>query len=231
MSGNSPQRAGTVALVGGGEWTKGAEFDAELLTLSRAEEVLILPTAAAFERPERAVETATRWFAQLGVPARGVMVLRHDDALRSEYATEVEKARFVYLAGGSPLHLRSVLAGTPLYDALVACWRSGGVLAGSSAGAMVLGDPMVDPRGGAFTVGLGLLEQIAVVPHYRRGGSHLMWRTLELAPAGVRVVGIPERAALLRGGDGSWRALGESGGDIAVFVDGEERGLVALDGA
>ena len=38
------------------------------------------------------------------------------------------------------------------------------MLAGSSAGAMVLCDPMVDPRGGAFTLGLGLLADLAVIP-------------------------------------------------------------------
>lgn len=222
--------AGVIALVGGAEWTAGAEIDEELLELSGANEVVVLPTAAAFERPERAVETATKWFAGLGVPARGLMVLRHEDALSPEVAGEVGKARFVYLAGGSPLHLRSVLAGTPLFDSLVQCWRSGGVVAGSSAGAMVLGDPMVDPRGGAFTVGLGLVEQLAVVPHFRREGGQLMWRTLELAPKGVRVVGIPEATALVLGRDGGWRALGASSGDVTVFLDGERRDLSALSG-
>jgi len=38
-------------------------------------------------------------------------------------------------------------------EALLDTWRRGAVVAGSSAGAMVLTDPMVDPRGGALTVG------------------------------------------------------------------------------
>jgi cyanophycinase len=156
------------------------------------------------------------------------MVLRHEDALEAENVRVVAESRFVYLGGGSPLHLRSVLKGSPLYDALVAAWRGGAVVAGSSAGAMVLCDPMVDPRGGAFTVGLGLVEQLAVVPHHKPGGGHLLWRTLELAPAGVPLAGIPERTVLLREPDGTWRAAGAAVDDVTIYVDGKVAGLEDL---
>ena len=35
---------------------------------------------------------------------------------------------------------------------------------------MVLTDPMVDPRGGALTLGLGLVDNLTVVPHF--GDEH-----------------------------------------------------------
>jgi len=88
---------------------------------------------------------------------------------------------------------------------------------------MVLSDPMVDPRGGALTVGLGLVERIAVVPHFgnvaedAHGGK--LHRTVALAPEGLAVVGIPERTALIRDPSGEWRSEGV--GQVAVFVDGE----------
>jgi len=222
----SPRAPGLLALVGGGEWRPGAEFDAELLERSRAEEVLILPTAAAYEDPGRAVATAERWFSSLGAVARGLMVLRHADANEEANAATVGEARFIYLSGGSPLHLLSVLKGSLVFEALAHAWRNGAVVAGSSAGAMVLVDPMVDPRGGAFTVGLGLVEQMAVVPHHDSGSSHHFWRTLELAPAGLPIAGIPERTALIRDNDGSWRSVGER--QVAVYLDGVETGLGAL---
>jgi cyanophycinase len=56
----SPKQAsGTLALIGGGEWHEGCrDFDTELL--ARADgEVVVLPTAAAFEHPDRAVARAT----------------------------------------------------------------------------------------------------------------------------------------------------------------------------
>jgi cyanophycinase len=225
-SGSSEHKVGLLALVGGAEWQAGAGFDAELLERSGADEVLILPTAAAYEHPDRAVATATKWFSSLGARARGLMVLRHADANEERNATAVRAARFIYLSGGSPLHLLSVLKGSLVFDALTDAWRRGAVVAGSSAGAMVLVDPMVDPRGGAFTVGLGLVEQLAVVPHHDSGASHHFWRTLELAPQGIPIAGIPERTALIRETDGSWRSEGEK--PVVVYVDGVEAGLEAL---
>jgi cyanophycinase len=218
--------AGLLALVGGSEWQQGCDFDAELLERSGGSDVVILPTAAAYQHPDRAVATAQAWFASIGGHASGLMVLSHADACQEENAAVVRGAGFVYLAGGSPLHLRSVLKASAVFEALCEAWRNGAVIAGSSAGAMVLCDPMVDPRGGAFTVGLGLLEQVAVVPHHDGGGSGLLWRTLELAPTGVAVVGIPERTALIREPGGSWRSAGE--GEVTVFLDGQPASLEAL---
>ncbi len=218
---------GTVALVGGAEWEgAGREIDSELLYASGADEVLVLPTAAAFEHPERVVLRAQEWFSSMGASARALMVLDRSGAMDPGNAAAVSSARFVYLSGGSPLHLRSVLKGSLLWEALLGAWRAGAVLAGSSAGAMVLTDPMVDPRGGAFTVGLGLLEQMAVIPHYGHDSAEKVHRSIVLAGSDFPVVGIPERTALLRRPDGSWHKSGE--GEPSVFVGGRLVGLDAL---
>jgi cyanophycinase len=218
---------GVLALVGGGEWRDGADFDAELLARS-GPEVLVLPTAAAYEHPERAVAFADRWFTALGGRVRGLMVLARPDAEDAANADAVRSAPFVYLSGGSPLHLRSVLKDSAVWAALGEAWRAGATIAGSSAGAMVLADPMVDPRGGALTVGLGLVEQLAVIPHHQPDeelASHVR-RTLELAPATVPVAGIPERTAILREPGGTWREAGA--GRVTVWVGGEKRDLTVL---
>ena len=47
--------SGTLALVGGDEWTEGCTFDASLLAASGGTEVMVLPTAAAYQHPERVV--------------------------------------------------------------------------------------------------------------------------------------------------------------------------------
>ena len=220
---------GLLALIGGGEWRDGCRsFDTDLLAASGGSEVLVLPTAAAYEHPDRAVDWATRYFAELGAKVRGLMVLRRPDADDEANAAAVAEARFVYLGGGSPLHLRSVLKETKVWEALVHAWQDGAVVAGSSAGGMVLGDPMVDPRGGAFTLGLGLIEQLAVVPHHNTWPPERAHRTMQLAPRGVPIAAIDEETAAIRDGDGSWRVAGA--GAVAVFVDGKPVGLDALPG-
>jgi cyanophycinase len=212
--------------VGGDEWQPGCDFDAELLAASGGTEVLVLPTAAAYEHPEKTVDCAQTWFKGIGGVVRGLMVLGRTDAEDEANAAIVRASRFTYLGGGSSMHLRSVLKGSLLWDALLAAWRDGAVVAGSSAGAMVLTDPMVDSRGGALTVGLGMVEQIAVIPHFGHENAEKVHRSIALAAPGVPVVGIPERTALIRDPGGAWRQAGE--GDVQVFASGQAAGFDAL---
>jgi cyanophycinase len=220
------EATGHLALVGGAEWTEGCGFDQELWETSGRAEVLVLPTAAAYEHPARAVEVATNWFFGFGASVRGLMVINRRDALDQSAADELRQARFIYLSGGSPMHLRSVLKDTPAWEALVAAWRDGAVVAGSSAGAMVLCDPMVDPRGGALTLGLGLIDHLAVLPHYDTWSPEKAERTVELATGHLRIAAIDERTALIRDPDGSWRTAGA--GEVTVYVDGQATGIEAL---
>jgi cyanophycinase len=215
-----------LALVGGAEWRDGCDFDRDLLAASGASEVLVVPTAAAYEHPARLTEAAERWFSDLGATVRALPVLTRADALDDANAAPTAAARCIYLAGGSPMHLRSVLKDSPVWDAIVHAWQGGASLAGSSAGAMVLCDPMVDPRGGALTLGLGLIEQMAVIPHHDSWSEDKAKRTLHIAPAGLPIAGVDERTALIRSPEGTWRCSGA--GEVAIFVDGEPADLSAL---
>ncbi|MDQ6909509.1 MAG: Type 1 glutamine amidotransferase-like domain-containing protein [Actinomycetota bacterium] len=217
---------GPLALVGGCEWRAGCTFDAALLAESGGSEVLVLPTAAAYEHAERKVTEAAAHFAGLGATVRGLMVLHRHEAEDESIADIVSKSSFIYLSGGSPMHLRSVLKDSALWDALVGAWRGGAVLAGSAAGAMVLCDPMVDPRGGAFTLGLGLLPKMALIPHHDTWSTEKAKRTITLAPARLPIVALDEQTALVRRPDTSWAV--EGAGKAVVFQDGKEVGLEAL---
>lgn len=219
---------GPLALVGGAEWSEGCQFDAELLEASGGKEVLVLPTAAAYEHPQRSVDTAASWFEGLGATVRPLMVLSRPDAEDAANAAIVSEARFIYLGGGSPLHLRSVLKDSAVWTALVSAWRTGAVVAGSSAGAMVLTDPMVDPRGGAYTVGLGLVSQVAVIPHADTWSAEKAHRTIALAPKGIPIIAVDERTAITRhlGREKGWTAVGA--GKVKVFLNGQESTLESL---
>ena len=214
---------GPLALVGGGEWQAGCSFDAGLMAASGTDQVLILPTAAAYEHPERQVLRAASWFDHLGATVEGLMVLSRSDAEDEGAAAVLRGARFIYLCGSSPMHVRSVLKNSAAWEAVVAA---------SSGAAMALTDPMVDARGGGLTIGLGLVEGLAAVPHF--GDTHedehgeKLHRSVLLAPAGTPVAGIPERTALIRHPDGLWRS--EVDGEVTVFLDGARAaaGLAAL---
>lgn len=220
---------GPLALVGGAAFDPDTPVDADLVAGSGAEEVLVLPTGAAYEHPGRVVDAAVARFADLGVRARGLDLLRRPDALDESVAADVRGARFVYLAGASPMHLRSVLKDSPVWDAILAAWEDGATLAGTDAGAMVLCDPMVDPRGGAFTVGLGPIVNLTVVTGFDTWSPDAVHRTRALSPDEHVLVGVATGSALVRDPDGTWRGIGPV--DPTVFVAGRPGTLADLPAA
>ena len=217
---------GALCLVGGEEWQGRGTFERELLARAGGE-VVLLPTAAAYERPNQHIERAAAFFGTLGGSVRPLMVLSRRDAEEPGNADVVAEARFIYLSGGSPLHLRSVLKDSAVLDALVGAWRRGAVVAGSSAGAMALTDPMVDPRGGAFTVGLGLVRNLAVVAHAEGEVTSQLRRTLSLSPSGCAVIALGADSAVVREPDGTWRSAGDR---VDVYAEGRPAGLESLAG-
>lgn len=217
--------AGPLALVGGGEWREGCSFDAELLSAAGASEVTVLPTAAAFENPGRYQQRAESWFGSLGVTLRWLPVLQRADANEQANADAVRRAKVLYLVGDSSMHLRSVLKDTPVWEALVAAWEEGATVVASGAAGSALLDPMFDVRGGAFTVGLGLVKNLALLPDAEDDVAEHHGRTLELADPTLVLAAVQRCTALIREG-GSWRTAGT--GTVRVFLGDRESGLDAL---
>ena len=174
----------------------------------------MLPTADAFEHPERLVAAAMTWGERLDIEVEALMVLRRTDALDEGAAGVVRAARAVYLVGDQPLHLRSVLKDTPVWQAIVGVVTAGGVVVGAGGSASALCDPMVDPRGGAFTLGLGLIDGVAFVSEAETWSLERLHRTLKLA--NTPVVCSPTGSAMVHR-DGAWHHVGptEVHGDLA----------------
>jgi cyanophycinase len=218
--------SGLLALEGGLPFTDGCRFDVALLEAAGADEVVLLPTGSAYEDHRSLSARATTWFGSLGATVRVVPVMTRADGFVGEHIEAVRSARCLYVAGSSSMHLRSVLKDSPTYGALVAAWRGGASLVGSGAGADVFCDPMVDPRGGAFTVGLGLVPGLAVIPRSNTWSAEKIARTVTLAGDGVVVVEVPEATAVIRLPDGAWRA--EGAGEVVVHRAGGTGSLADL---
>jgi len=214
-----------LALIGGGEWTEGCEFDQQLLSDSGSDRVVVVPTAAAYENAAGVVERARAWFGAFGAVVDVVDVYRRSEALDPSNSAVLEDARFVYLAGGSPMHLRSVLKDTPLWQRIRGVCERGGVLAGSGEGATVLCSHMVDSRGGAYTLGLELLSTLTVIPRHNRWSEDKLHRTVQLAQKDLAVLGIDERTAVMWDGVG-WSVAGV--GSASVFRNGSRAQLADL---
>lgn len=178
--------------------------------------VLIVPTAAAFENPARAADNGVRHFRSLGADASPLMVLNHDDAMDAGTAAEAESTDVVYLTGGNPAHLLDSLRDSLLLEAIQNRLDDGGTLAGSSAGAMVMGSWM--RFRGEWTRTLGVAAGIATLPHHERSDPDTVLGELSSAPDGLTaVLGVDGAAGVLSGPDG-WTALGT--GRVTVYQDG-----------
>jgi cyanophycinase len=218
---------GWVAMVGGHVWTDGCRpIDELLLKETGAKDVLVVPTAAAYEQPQKVVDAATAYFGDLGVKVTALEVLARPAASDKANVKAVKAAKLVYFGDGSPLHLRSVLKDSPVWDALVAAWNDGTAVAGTGSGAMVLGDPMVDPRGGAFTLGLGLVPGMAAMTKTHDWHHETKRRTIQLATKGVPLVAVDDATAVMRSPKGKWSVAGV--GAATVYLDGKEDGLSRL---
>jgi cyanophycinase len=198
---------GLIALVGGNEFRPECEaMDRSLLArIGTNPRVIILPTAAARENPGLAAENGIRHFQRLGARAEAAMVLDSGTARDGKWLDLIRKADLVYLTGGDPVHLLETLGNSAAWEAALEVWKRGRSLAGSSAGAMVLGGRMWAP-GQGWREGLGLLPQIAVIPHHSRLAE--AWKARDMfasLPGKITLVGIDEATALV---GPPWEAAG-----------------------
>jgi cyanophycinase len=198
---------GIIALQGGGPFRLHDELDRRLLDEVKATSVIVLPTADAFEQPEDLVESARAWAERLGVTVEPLMVMRRTEALETECASALHGARAIWLVGDNPIHLRSVLKDTPVWQAIVAVLESGGLVVGAGASASALCDPMIDPRGGALALGLGMVQGVSVSTESEKESPDRHARTKKLA--NVPLIFLPSSSAVVRRGS-VWEHVGPS---------------------
>ena len=211
--------AGKIALVGGDEFLPSCrQMDNELLTATGhvRPRVLIVPTAAAMSRPALAAQHGIQQFEALGADARPLMVVNSTEADDEELVSAVDSADIVYLSGGNPAHLLEVLRGSLLLEKIMQGLERDLILAGSSAGAMVMGERM---RFRQWGDGLGIVPGVVVLPHHERASSSQTAREVSLETAdSITALGIDGATGCFREGDG-WRVLGV--GNVTVYHGGE----------
>ncbi len=207
-----------MALVGADEFLSAMdEIDAELLAATgrRRPRVAILPTASWPDGEsvfQRWADMGIEHFERLGAEVELVAVRERADAFDAANAQAIGEADLIYLSGGKPHHLLATLEASPAWAAATAAHARGSVLVGCSAGAMVLcaqqarfRAPPQMPLG--FEPGLGVVEGVAVLPHYDRFPETLAALRVAQAPRGIMVLGIDEGTAAIQHGS-SWQVRG-----------------------
>jgi cyanophycinase len=220
--------AGTLALVGAGEFLDAMNaVDRELLNRSGGAKVVVLPTASAPDGPgvpERWAKMGIDHFDALGAQTDAVMALDRDQCNDQALADRVSAASLIYFSGGKPDYLHQTLVDTPVWAAVKAVYDRGGVIAGCSAGAMIMGAYVPSfklqfglPRIVQWQPAFGLVPNSIVVPHYNEFPefvSRLMFRI----PNGAIMIGVDGNTALVGSGN-AWTAMGQL--RVTLRIDGK----------
>jgi len=191
--------------------------------------LFIIPAAAAPDHNDQhAGGNGVRWFKRLG--ARQVILLPVVDRLSANdpsLASMIRGAGLVYLLGGFTHYLGQTLAGSLCLQAMQEAYAGGAVIAGSSAGAMVLCQYYYNPEGHRPEEGLNLVPNACVIPHHNTFGARWAPGLAQSLP-GVTLVGIDEQTGMVDDGpEGQWSVHGKGvvtlyrGGSPVVYQPGE----------
>lgn len=168
--------------------------------------IVVVPTAS--ENPkERARDYHEIFSAFNPASIQTVHIGERTDARSPELAKIVSEATLFMFGGGDQLRLSSLIGGTPLHQALVERYQSGGcVVAGTSAGAAVIPEVMIFQnnrfrtfrKGGIeMTKGLGLIRDMIFDTHFvQRSRISRLVQTISTNPA-LLGFGIDENTGLI----------------------------------
>jgi cyanophycinase len=160
------------------------------------------------------------------VAVEPVMLLDHSDAKDTAIVSQLAAANFVYFSGGKPRYLLETLQGTAAWQTILEMFARGGIIAGCSAGAMVLGAALFDfPQVWRTFPALGLVPSIEVIPHFNEIPPALT-STIASMRRKMTVVGIDGTTALV-GSDGQWLVQGKGG--VTVFTAKHKKRYLAGD--
>ncbi len=213
---------GVILLEGGAEFGgRMSEPDLRAIELAGGfgAPIRILPTAAAPDRNHvRAGNNGIRWFQSLGARnVESIPVIDQASARDSKLAKSVRAARLIYLLGGFPHYLNETLKNSPVWESALEAYADGAVIAGSSAGAMVLCEQYYDPQEGKVWNGLNLIPKACVLPHHNNSGKNWAAQLTKSLPSST-LIGIDERTGALSEG-AEWQVYGA--GQVTLYRAGQ----------
>lgn len=216
------KKSGTLVIVGGAEDKQG---EMAILTeiATRCQDGKLVIVTAASEVADELWSTYNSVFTKLNVKKiQHLYVEQPDDAHKIEKVASIADATAVFFTGGDQLKITSKLGGTPVMDAVYDIFSRGGLIAGTSAGASVMGKAML--VGGEnleshkignwmMAPGLGFLNDAIFDQHFaQRGRIGRLLGAIALNP-GILGIGIDENTAIFVQ-DNQFKVIGKN----AVYV-------------
>lgn len=210
---------GTLLLEGGAEFNgQMSEPDLRAIQLAGGVDVpvCILPTAAAPDKNHnRAGNFGLHWFLRLGAKQVFIAgVIDKNTANDPAIAEQIRSSKLIYMLGGFTHYLGETLKESLCWSAALEAYQNGAVIAGSSAGAMVMCEYYFDPSKKKVVRGLNLVSNALVLPHHNTFGKGWAGELRKTLPE-VLLIGIDERTGMINAADGKWEVHG--GGGVTLY--------------
>lgn len=172
--------------------------------------VAIIPTASVPDgKQQKWIDDGIKHFKKLGVNPFGLNIVNRQDANKKAFLKKLKAADLIYFSGGHPGFLLETFKDTEAWKVILNLYEQGIILAGSSAGAMIMGSYLLANAQESFDKGVkpkwikGFnLASYTIFPHYDWAVKNRpadMKRVLSLAPKYIKDnwMGIDEDTALI----------------------------------
>ena len=191
------RKQGTLILIGGHEDHEGEREILREVARHISNGRLVLATIASSE-PEGYLESYRKGFEDLGVPdIEELYIHDREEAHLAEKLSHLDEIDALFFSGGDQLRITSQIGDTPIYERVHEIYRSGGLIAGTSAGASVMSETMLvagnnssSSRAGTLRLapGLGLVPNVIIDQHFAERGR--IGRLIGAVRQNPRVLGI-----------------------------------------
>lgn len=209
-------------IFNGGEAFDSAMYEADRAWIkyvrgSRRPRVIVVPVAAMDKHQKIAYETC-KYFNRLGALTDYKLITTPLLAnTRTEYEI-LHEVDIVVLSDGSPIDMLERLRGTHTEKALTEMPQRKSALYGTGASAMALG--AVYWFAHEWLPGMGIVPQVAVLPHYNLIAGRLSTeKLLADLPKGITLIGLDQRTNLVAHPDDSFEVLGKGSATVYRSVE------------
>ncbi len=190
---------GSLLIVGGHEDKTGERVILRAVAKKVGKSGKVVVATLASEQPKQIFEEYEAALRGIGMRhVRHLTIESREEAMQPSKLSVLADADAVYFTGGDQLKITSQIGDTPIYRRVCEIFDSGGLIAGSSAGASVMSETMMVSGEGDSTYkiesllklapGFGLLRGVLVDQHFSQRGR--IGRLLGAIAQNPRMLGI-----------------------------------------
>jgi cyanophycinase len=225
----SEEIAGALVIVGGGGFPDDIRDHFLQLAGGKKGHLVVIPTASELEVRTKNFFSFDYWKAQGLASVSLLHTLDPKQANDPSFVKPLKEATAAWLDGGDQMRLAKAYHGTAVEKELRRLVARGGVVGGTSAGASIMSDVMIEggERQVRVSEGFGLLPNVVIDQHFRnRNRQKRLFSVLAKHPSCLGL-GIDEGTAVVVKGH-TFKVLGKANVSVCLPPTEHDEGTVKL---